>query len=235
MREYVSERDTDLRRTGANISAALDKLERTDRDTFRQIGDLVKQVADQSVRDIYIARSQLGDVMIALREGYLGRKSERTPAREMSDGLLRFVAIATALLTANRGLDIEKGLALGGPTSGVLLVVEELENGLHPSQADRVLELMREASKEQGNRVMVTTHSPALLNEMTGSLNRSVIVCYRDQDTGLSKLERLPDLKGYAEAMATGRLGDAVTGGRLVRPEEFDSNYDQFARLLGMN
>jgi predicted ATPase len=152
----------------------------------------------------------------------------------MSDGLLRFVAIATALLTSNKGLDIDPGLSTDGPLAGVLLVIEELENGLHPSQAGRVLQLIKEVSAELSTRVMVTTHSPALLNAMTGQLNKSVIVCYRDPDSGKSKLARLPSLPGYAEAIASGGLGDVISQGRLVRPEIRETDFDQFNRLLGI-
>jgi len=234
MREYVPERDSDLRRTGENISAAIFRLMKEDPAAFDHILDLVRRVADDLVQGIEVTRSSLGDVMLALRERS-GRRNDLTPAREMSDGLLRFVAIATALLTSNRGLDIDPGLSTGGPPSGVLLVIEELENGLHPSQAGRVLELIKEVSNDLSTQVMLTTHSPALLNAMTGRLNRSVIVCYRDSETGLSHLTRLPELSGYPEAMAAGRLGDVVSQGRMVRPESENVDFDKFNRLLGSN
>lgn len=234
MRGFVSERDNDLRRTGENLSAAIARLKREDRGTFERITELVREVADERIRGLTTVSSELGDVMLALREG--SRKSELSPAREMSDGLLRFVAIATALLTSNRGLDIDSGVR--SPTNeispGVTLVIEELENGLHPSQAGRVLKLILEASSELSTRVIVTTHSPALLNAMSGRLNQSVLVCYRDAEDGQSHLVRLPSLPGYAEAMASGELGDAVTMGRLVRPETRDSDHSEFNRLLGI-
>lgn len=170
--------------------------------------------------------------MLALEESF-GAGTQLTPAREMSDGLLRFVAIATALLTSNRGLDIDQGLAAGGPRSSVLLVIEELENGLHPSQAGRVLQLIEEVGDDDATQVMVTTHSPALLNAMTGQLNRSVIVCYRDGVTGHSRLTRLPELPGYAEAMAAGLLGDVMSQGKLAGSELPGSDFDRFNRLLG--
>ena len=94
--------------------------------------------------------------MLALEEG-LPQHLELTPAREMSDGLLRFVAVATALLTPNRGLDIDPGLTVGDGARGVLLVIVEVENGLHPSQAGRVLQLIKEASSDLAKKVMVTT------------------------------------------------------------------------------
>lgn len=234
MRDYVPERDADLRRTGENISAALYRMSRADVDTFRRLISLLKDVADEPITGVTVEPSHLGDIMFALREG--PGKADVTPAREMSDGLLRFMAIATALLTANRGLDIDTGLvAKNDIRSAVLLVLEELENGLHPSQAERVLRLIRETSAEQGTKVLLTTHSPALLNAIPGKANEGVIVCYRDSETGKSRLTRLTELPGYAEAMASGRLGDVVSSGKLTRPEiTADKNYDEFNHLLGI-
>src|SRR5262249_34763679 len=94
MWEDVPERDKDLRRTGANISAAIARLQREDGQTFDRIVRLAQSVGDERIRDISLTRSDLGDVMLALRE-QPGRKGDLTPAREMSDGLLRFIAIAT--------------------------------------------------------------------------------------------------------------------------------------------
>jgi predicted ATPase len=231
MRDYVPERDNDLRRTGENVSAAIFKLSRDNPVAFTRLVSTVQAVADDRIRGITVSRSPLGDVMLTLSER-AGSRSEETPAREMSDGLLRFVAIATALLSSRAGLDIDTGPA-ATVDPGVLLVIEELENGLHPSQAGNVLGLIKDAVSVGGTRVVVTTHSPALLNYMTGELTRSVLVCYRGAD-GRSRISRLPDLPGYAAAMAAGRLGDVVSDGRLVQPEAAERDYGEFNRLLGI-
>lgn len=234
MREYVSERDTELRRTGENISAAIARLRHDDEAAFDRLLQLVQQITDVRIHGIVVTRSELGDVMLALEES-LPQHIELTPAREMSDGLLRFVAVATALLTPNRGLDIDPGLSVEDGVRGILLVIEELENGLHPSQAGRVLQLIKEASSDLAKQVMVTTHSPALLNAMTGKLNRSIIVCYRDAETGLSRLSRLTELPGYAEAMTSGELGDVITQGQLMQPEHTEGDFSRFNQLLGID
>jgi predicted ATPase len=233
MRDYVDKRDADLRRTGENLSAAIARLQKMDQEAFHKLTGLVREVADEGIVDIKVMPSSLGDVMLAIREGE--HSHQITPAREMSDGLLRFIAIATALLTADRGLDVDSGLAAENDIAGgVLLVVEEIENGLHPSQAARVLSLIRETADRRGTRVAVTTHSPALLNALPGELNRNVLVCYRDKNTGHSKLSRLTELSGYAQAMSMGRLGDVVTDDHLVRPEEAQTDFSEFNRLLGI-
>jgi predicted ATPase len=234
MREYVAERDSELRRTGANLSAAIGSLRRNDRTTFDRLVDLVREVADSPVEALAVTESGLGDVMLVIREGKGG--ASLTPAREMSDGMLRFLAVATALLTANRGLDIDPGVrTVGeGTPAGVLLVIEELENGLHPAQAERVLRLIRESSGELGTQVVITTHSPALLNAIPGNAVHDVVVCYREGPDSRSRIRRLTDLPGYADAMASGRLGDLVSRGLLVRPEERDIDFAEFNRLLGI-
>ncbi len=232
MRDYVDKRDANLHRTGENLSAAIARLRKTDSDTFHRLTKLIQEVADERISGVEVTPSALGDVMLALREG--ADDHQLTPAREMSDGLLRFMAIATALLTADRGLDVDGIAPTSELSSGVLLVVEEIENGLHPSQAARILSLVRETSQRDGVQVALTTHSPALLNALPGELNHNVLVCYRDPETGNSKLSRLTELPGYAEAMASGRLGDIVAVDRMVRPEESSGDFAEFNRLLGI-
>lgn len=239
MRDFVQGRSVELRRTGENLSPALRNLQRVDGDAFNQVRTLVRQIADENIKDVTFVSSDLGDVMVALDETPEGGATPRqlSPARQMSDGLLRFMGIATALLSSKGGLDISPevdGVADDEINGGVLIVLEELENGLHPSQAKRVLDLVKESSKSTGSRVLLTTHSPALLDAAEGELNHDVIVCHRDPATGLSELTRLTALPGYAAALAGGSLGSAITAGKLVRPAEPNRDYSEFERLLGL-
>lgn len=229
MRQYVPARDFRLRRTAENLSAAIGNIKRHDEETFESLVGLLRGLADHDIERLVVTRSELGDVMIALDEGPLGL----TPAREMSDGMLRFLAITTSLLTGGGGLDL-------GPAPdsdfrrSLTLVIEELENGLHPSQAAEVLRLVRGAATENAARVLITTHSPALLSALSGDDHHGVIVCSRDRATGTSLLTRLTELDGYATAMGAGPLGDVVTQGRLVPEDRGEQDYSEFDRLLGI-
>ncbi|WP_403025198.1 AAA family ATPase [Salinibacterium sp. GXW1014] len=241
MRDFVPGRDVELRRTGENLSSALRNLQRTDEEAFAHLTTLVRQIADDRVEGISFVSSDLGDVMLALNEsrGLPTDALERTPARQMSDGLLRFLGIATALLSSQHGLDIDKALvssssAARDPEGAVLIVLEELENGLHPSQAKRVLDLVRSSSDRSGTSVLLTTHSPALLDAAEGVLNENVMVCHRDSDTGRSRLSPLTELPGYATALAEGTLGSAITSGKLVDATEQGTDFAEFERLLGL-
>lgn len=229
MRQYVPARDVNLRRTAENLSAAVGRIRRDDRPRFRHLLDLMRGLADHEIEKIVVTNSDLGDVMLALDEG----RSGLTPAREMSDGMLRFLAICTAVLSGGSGLDL-------GPDDKpdaartVMLVIEELENGLHPSQAATMLRLVKEASAERRTQVLVTTHSPALLNALDGDEHRGVLVCWRDPHSGQSRITPLTDLDGYAIAMARGSLGDAVTKGELRVEPVGERDFTEFDRLLGI-
>jgi len=54
-----------------------------------------------------------------------------------------------------------------------------------------------------------------MLSALEGDDHDGVVVCDRDE-LGRSRLRRLPDLPGYAAAMAAGSLGDALTTGRIA-------------------
>ncbi|WP_313478500.1 AAA family ATPase [Microbacterium sp.] len=243
MRNYVQERDVELRRTGENLSAALMNLHKTDPGAFETIEDLVRSVADESIIGISFIGTELDDLMLALQEDRGARDgvTEITPAREMSDGLLRLIGIATALLSAQNGLDIDTvvpsvlGSGVAENKNGVLVVLEELENGLHPSQADRILALVRDSSTDSETSVLATTHSPSLLDAAEGKLNEHIIVCHRDATTGYSTLTPIVDLPGYARALAEGSLGAALSAGKLNgNASEDEADYSEFRRLLGI-
>ncbi|MDQ3715977.1 MAG: AAA family ATPase [Actinomycetota bacterium] len=213
MRQYVPEQDIVLRRTAENLSAAIARLKSEDRRRFADLLNIVKDLPEYKVRAIDIGKGGFGEVMLAIREGN-GRGSVTVPARQMSDGMLRMLAIATALLTGGGGLAIEAAAAR--VTSAPTLVIEELENGLHPSQAARVLSFVKDACQERDLQVVLTTHSPALLDALSGDDHEGVLVIDRTLRTGSSRVRRLVDLPGYLRLMATDGLGAAATSGTLA-------------------
>lgn len=212
MRTYVPEKDSELRRTADNLSAAVARLKETDPNNFRRLVETVKNLPEYEVHDLEVGRGSYGDVMIALIEGQYGAPATM-PARQMSDGMLRMLAITTTLLTGGGGVDI--GGALGADTGPLVLVIEELENGLHPTQAGALLALIREASQQQEYQVLLTTHSPALLNALAGADHRGVLIVSRERGTAATLVTPLVDLPGYQRLLAGHRLGDATAEGRL--------------------
>lgn len=198
MRQYVPEQDVVLRRTGDNLSAAVARLQRDEPAKFTALADIVKRLPEHEVRALEIRRGGFGEVMLGLSEVRDG-SATTVPARQMSDGMLRMTAIATALLSGGRNVAIDG--ASKGPVP-LILVIEELENGLHPAQASRVLGLVKSATAQQDCQIVLTTHSPALLNALDGDDHPGVVVLGRDPEAGYSRATRLVDLPGYYAMMA---------------------------------
>ena len=72
---------------------------------------------------------------------------------------------------------------LHAPNAPQILAMEEPDHGLHPHALDRVVERLREASTR--SQILVTTHSPALVNRLDPS---EIIVCERDAETGAARI-----------------------------------------------
>ncbi|WP_245967026.1 AAA family ATPase [Sphaerisporangium album] len=228
MRQYVPGRDVRLRRTAENLSAVIGQMATDDPERFGQLLRLVQDLVEHQVTGLDIIRSELNDVMLALDEG-----NAKTPAREMSDGLLRFIAIATALLRKGRDLDVG-GREATDTKHPVTVVIEELENGLHPSQANKLLGLVKNYCNDDGARALFSTHSPALLSALSPADHGGVVVCSRDPESGRSRLQRLPEIAGYPSLMARGKLGEIVASGLLSESFESERDFSDFDRLMGL-
>ncbi len=212
MRGYVPERDLLLRRDASNLSAAVADLLSTP-DTRERVCAAMSQLNEQEVVDVATTRSDLGDVMLTLLERFAGGEHP-VPTRVMSDGSLRFLAILAALLQAPTIDAVPERLASEDALGQTTLVIEELENGLHASQAQLLIGLVRDEVKRRRVRVLATAHSPVLLDALTADEHRSVVVCQRDT-AGRSGLHRLLDLPSYVDIVAGGGLGKAAERDRL--------------------
>lgn len=212
MRRYVPRRDVLLRRGADNLSAAVASL-LEDPARAERLSAALSRLNEQEVVDVTTSRSELDDVMLTLVERFAGT-DRPVPARVMSDGSLRFLAILVALMQAPTVDTVPEPLASEDALGQTTLVIEELENGLHASQAQLLIGLVREEVHRRRVRALATAHSPALLDALTGDEHRSVVVCQRDRE-GRSTLRRLVDLPNYVDIVAAGTLGRAAERDRL--------------------
>lgn len=127
-------------------------------------------------------------------------ESAAVDARGMSDGSLRFLAILTALLTRPKGS---------------LLIVEEVDNGLHPSRSQLLLRMLKEIGREREVDVVVTTHNPALLDAMGTEMVPFISVAHRDPATGDSLLTLLEDITDLPKLLAQGTVGRLSSRGLI--------------------
>jgi len=200
MRAYSSIVDVRLSSNGENVSSVLYDLVRRQR-RHDQVLDFIRALPEQDIRAITFVETSRNEVMVQLTETFGGRDQIRD-APLLSDGTLRVLAIAAALLSA---------------PEGSLVVIEEIDNGVHPSRAQLLLKNIQRVARARRLNVLLTTHNPALLDALPLEAIPDVVCCYRDPAEGDSRLMRLEDLATYPELIAQGSLGDLVTSGVLDR------------------
>lgn len=200
MRGYSFTNDRKLKGDGANISAVLHDLCAT-QGIKEKVLAFIQSLPEQDIRDIDFLKGPRGEVMVQLTETF-GGSEHAYEAALLSDGTLRVLAIAAALLSV---------------PEGSLVVIDEMDNGVHPSRAGLLLRNIQNTASERKLRVLLTTHNPALLDALPVTAIPHVVVAYRDPTDGDSRLVRLSDLSNYPELVARGTLGGLVTKGVLDR------------------
>ena len=199
MRGYSFKTERRLTGSGANLSGVLFNLCQTE-ETKADLLEFVRALPEQDIQEIDFIETPRGEVMVTLTETFGGR-STKYDATLLSDGTLRVLAIAAALLSAEDRL----------------VVIEEIDNGVHPSRAERLLEHMSRLANSRNLRILISSHNPALLDALPDDAVPHVVFCYRDHDNGSSQLIRLKDLGDYPELIARGSVGHLMTRGILER------------------
>lgn len=201
---YESLSEKDLRPNGQNLAGVLHYLCEKDgyaSDNKTKLLNLIKSLPEQNIIDIKFYVDHRERVEFALIENF-GNTPKEFPMDLLSDGTLKVLAIATALLSVS---------------TGSTLVIEEIDNSIHPSRAHDILSLMRQYAEERGLKLLLSTHNPALMNAVPDEALADVIFCYRDPQQGDSRLVRLGDLDDYVGLVVQGSLGDLVTRGIVER------------------
>lgn len=200
MRDYSFIIEKALQGDGSNVSAVLFDL-CTDGVKKQRLLEFVRSLPEQDIGDIDFLKGPRNEVMVKLLETF-GKQERWMDAPLLSDGTLRVLAVAAALLSV---------------PEGSLVVIEEIDNGVHPSRAEGLLSNIQKVALDRKLRVLLTTHNPALLDAIPLSAIPHIVTCYRDPDEGDSRLVRLEDLERYPELVAQGRIGQLVTKGILDR------------------
>lgn len=196
MREYSFKNEKRLKGDGSNLSSVLFNI-CVDEQRKDHVLRFIKDLPEQDIRDISFVQTERSEVMVQLTESF-GGKSQQWDAPNLSDGTLRVLAVAAALLSGEEGS---------------LVIIEEIDNGVHPSRAATLLANIQDIARTRNLRVLLTTHNPALVDSLPKQAIPDVVYCYRDPENGDSKLKRLQDLVEFPELVARGPLGQLMTQG----------------------
>lgn len=128
---------------------------------------------------------------LEISESYQGQESGffpamTTEARHVNDGMLRMIAILAELQSENR-----------------FLLFDEIENGINPELVEFVINMLVEAKQQ----VLVTTHSPMILNYLEDDVaQKGVIYLYKTAQGHTESIPffSIPSLKKKLEVMGPG-------------------------------
>ncbi len=169
-------------REASFVDAPVDFLEENTRNLALMVNQLLDKPAVKSqfleyVKQFYADAESINTTVVGGRIDLrlVEKKRFNISALRLSDGTLRWLALLTILLH---------------PSPPPLVCLEEPELGLHPDVIRPLAKLLVDASQRM--QLIVTTHSDALVDELTET-PESVIVC--EKEAGATTLRRLKQAK----------------------------------------
>lgn len=187
----------DVRRMGArgeNFAALVQTICKDDGTKDAYLSWL-RQLRPEEVDDVGVRQGAMGEPLFVLKEN--GREF---PAAILSDGTLRFAALAAAFFQ---------------PDMPDLMTIEEIENGIHANRARLLLELLRSQSAAANTQVVATTHSAAVLDWLEEEDYRTTFVCKRDEETGESRIRALADVPHFIDVVKKKPVSELLSEGWL--------------------
>ncbi|HBP40767.1 MAG TPA: chromosome segregation protein SMC [Halomonas sp.] len=118
-----------------------------------------------------------------------------TPARHVNDGLLRLLAVLSQLASDEH-----------------FLLFDEIENGINPE----LVEFLVDALVESEHQVMVTTHSPVILNYLEDEVAKQGVIYLYKNAKGATQSIRLFEIPSLAEKLRFMGPGEAFIDTQLT-------------------
>lgn len=199
MRGYSRMGDSSLRRNCSNVSAVLYDLQKSSEwDYFTRI---ICELPENEIKGIDFVKTTLNDVILVQKEQNR-RTTASIDAARLSDGTLRCIAVLAAVMSE--------------PENSVI-AIEELDNGIHPSRARKLMNALSEIARRRKIDLVVTTHNVTVLNGLKKQDIMGVSVVYRDEETEASKIVPFVEIQNQAMILASGGIGDALEKDSILK------------------
>ena len=145
-----------LARSNKNYSQDRLSEDEAEAQVYSQVANLLAELIDD-VGEVGIDRDERRELLTLI---VIARDGTSHPARALSDGTLRFLALAV--------------LELDSQAQG-LLCLEEPENGIHPERIPKILKLLQDIATDVNEaigidnplrQVIINTHSPSVVMQV---------------------------------------------------------------------
>lgn len=179
-----------LGESGEDLPAALEKV-CINQKRGPILSEWIQELTPMDVAGLAFRQNPLdGRTQLVIRE----RSGREISAYSASDGTLRFLAILAVLLDSE---------------AAPICIIEEIENGIHPSRLHLLVDLIETQTTKKGMSVIATTHSPNLLSTLGKKAFENVSVVFRLDDTDdaiIRPIVDLPNIKSLRKSQGLGRL-----------------------------
>ena len=155
---------------GENFAALVDLLCQNE-ETREVYLSWLQELRPDEVAGVGVLHGAVGEPLFMLREG-----DRELPAPVLSDGTLRFAALAAAFFQ---------------PDMPQIMTIEDIESGVYSSRLRLILELFRSQAERTGTQVFATTYSPLLLAWLREEEYETTFFCRRNEQTGESEIRPL--------------------------------------------
>lgn len=194
-----SDQGDSLKPDGSNAAAVLKRLEEEAPRRYERVRSLLEKAVQGVTK---VSSRTVGQKETLQFRQDIGLKDPWTfDALNMSDGTLRLLGLL---------------LAVYQPGTSSLIAIEEPEATVHPAIAELVLQMLQDASRE--HQVLVTTHSPDILDAKDLDESQIRVVTREGSGTVVSRLE------STSRQAIRERL---YTAGELLRTDELLPNLQE--------
>jgi len=177
---------------GEKLSAFIHESGKQGKEKLRRLlADVYGQLKSVETRSLRSGWKQL-----EITEQFGDHKLKST-ARHVNDGMLRMMAILTQLESDND-----------------LLLFDEIENGINPELIEYLIDHLVKARHKQ---VLVTTHSPMILNFLEDDVAKEGVIYLYKNSQGMTRSVKLFDIPSMAKKLQFMGPGEALIDTDLTR------------------
>lgn len=189
LRKRARKADTDIGAGGEKLSAFLHEIKGENRDLLIE---LLKTFYPNLID--YKISSQKGWKKLTIIEQF-GEQKLETEARHINDGLLRILAIL-AQSSSNHSL----------------ILLDEIENGINPEIVEKLVDTLVNSKLQ----ILVTTHSPMILNYLEDEVARDSVQFIYKNDKGETKARPFFSIPRIGEKLDYMGAGEAFVDTDLI-------------------
>ena len=191
----IAEDASDLAGYLANLDEELKSV------TYEAILKYLKPLPDRDIKSIRADKIPMTDkAMLFCTEEWTAGHTQEQSALGMSDGTLRFAGIIAMLITAE---------------DKALIMLEELDKGVHPSRAKDLVKMLKEIGKQKKLDIICTTHNATFVDELGPQMIPFISYIKRNEENGCTDIHLLEENEQLARLMASKSVGDMMTNNDL--------------------